>query len=422
LMPAAVGSKFPCYAENACPYLFTGTKTGYLAVLNDDTAAVEHEGCETAHSVWFLARHGTRYPSAMAMGPMRKQLPKIRDQVVGNHKVGRGDLCDRDLNNLVEWKFNLTSDDELLLTESGMEEMKGLGKRWRKRLQNLVDKMLINNNTFGFTDTQRTKESARQFEEGLLNTTDVCMRLPVSNTDLLHFYKTCEKYKEAIFQKRKSEKEVKKLFRSYNLPSLKLVVENVNKRLGYHNKTVSLKAVELMWDMCRWEMSWWKSDWAWCAIFTRQEMKLFEDNEDLFFHYQDGYAYNITREMTGVLLSDLLSKLKEDNGGDNNRFYFAHSETFLPFLARLGIARDDPPLSVDNLPEDRNWKTSLIGGESSNLAVVGMRCGGENKIKFYLNERVINVDGCKDSLCDAAEFRAKFEKLAFHNLRTVCKT
>ena len=245
-------------------------------------------------------------------------------------------------------------------------------------MKNLVEEMEIDNNTFGFTDTQRTRESARQFKEGLLNKTNVNHPPAISNKDLLHFYKNCKKYKEALFQKRKSEEEVNKLFRTYTLTSLRLVVKSMNKRKGYRNKTVSFKTVELMWDMCRWEMSWYESHWAWCAIFTSDEMKLFEDNEDLFFFYQDGYAYNITREMTGVLLNDLLSKLKnnkEDNSSENNRFYFAHSETFLPFLARLGIARDDPPLSVDNLPRDRKWRTSLIGGESSNLAVVGMKCG-----------------------------------------------
>ena len=259
----------------------------------------------------------------------------------------------------------------------------------------------------------------------MLNKTNVDLPPPIDNKDLLHFYKNCKKIQKTIFQKRKTEVEVKKLFRSYTLPSLKRLVENVNKRLGYRIKTVSFKAVELMWDMCRWEMSWYKSNWAWCAIFTRDEMKLFEDNDDLFFYLQDGYAYNITREMTGVLLNDLLSKLKdnrEDTSVGNSRFYFAHSETFLPFLTRLGIARDHPPLSVDNLPDERKWRTSLIGGESSNLAVVGMRCGEREKIKFYLNERVVNVDGCKDNICDVGEFLSKNEQFAFSTLREVCGT
>ena len=126
-----------------------------------------------------------------------------------------------------------------------------------------------------------------------------------------------------------------------------------------------------------------------------------------------------------MLLNDLLSKLKnskEDTSVGNSRFYFAHSETFLPFLTRLWIARDHPPLSVDNLPDERKWRTSLIGGESSNLAVVGMRCGEREKIKFYLNESVVNVDGCKDNLCDVGEFISKYSKFAFSTLREVCET
>ena len=70
-----------------------------------------------------------------------------------------------------------------------------------------------------------------------------------------------------------------------------------------------------MWDMCRFELSFYltrenssSADWPWCALFSSQEMKLMEKNEDLHYYYQDGYQYNITREMTGVLLNDLLGK------------------------------------------------------------------------------------------------------------------
>ena len=68
-----------------------------------------------------------------------------------------------------------------------------------------------------------------------------------------------------------------------------------------------------MWDMCRFELSFYQSrqdssssDWPWCAVFSSNQMKLLEKNEDLHYYYQDGYQYNISREMTGVLLNDLL--------------------------------------------------------------------------------------------------------------------
>ena len=48
------------------------------------------------------------------------------------------------------------------------------------------------------------------------------------------------------------------------------------------------------------------ADWPWCAVFSSREMALLEQNEDLHYYYQDGYHYNISRQMTGVLLGDLL--------------------------------------------------------------------------------------------------------------------
>jgi hypothetical protein len=40
------------------------------------------------------------------------------------------------------------------------------------------------------------------------------------------------------------------------LPDIKAMVGPLNRRLGYRNKTLSVKSVKLMWDMCRYEMSW----------------------------------------------------------------------------------------------------------------------------------------------------------------------
>ena len=129
-------------------------QTGYGAVANDDTSEVLIEGCVASH-VWLLARHGTRYPSSQAnhphnclamiptilrqaMVPMRKLLPKIQEQVLGNHKAGRGDskrrgqpvdqaatlppchlaghLCDQDLENLRAWRFQVGPRQDKRLT------------------------------------------------------------------------------------------------------------------------------------------------------------------------------------------------------------------------------------------------------------------------------------------------------------------
>jgi hypothetical protein len=81
--------------------------------------------------------------------------------------------------------------------------------------------------------------------------------------------------------------------------------------------------------------------------------------------------------MTVLLMRDLLASARPGTDRGPATFYFAHSETLLPLLAQLGIARDQvggtghtailaqPPLSAQHMPEDRLWRTSLIGGEQT---------------------------------------------------------
>ena len=116
--------------------------------------------------------------------------------------------------------------------------------------------------------------------------------------------------------------------------------------------------------------------------------------------------------------------------GNINRFYFAHSETFLPFLARLGLARDDPPLSLENIPEDRQWRTSFIGSESANLVVLGSRCGGQKVgLKLFLNERLVDhviipglVPECEEQkYCELDKFVTHFQDMARSDISQVCR-
>ena len=123
-----------CFARKERPWLLVGTKTGYSVVENTESSPLTShplhpQPCGEYEFSWLLARHGTRFPSGLAIRQMERQLPKIREQIVNNHRGGRGSLCAEDLDNLDSWDFYLTSQDESLLTESGRREMLGLGQR-----------------------------------------------------------------------------------------------------------------------------------------------------------------------------------------------------------------------------------------------------------------------------------------------------
>ena len=125
---------------------------------------------------------------------MIRLLPKIQMQILANHRFGRGDLCAEDLERIRNWSFRLKNEQKSLLTQSGEEEMEGLGRRWGTRLPGLQGKTI----TWGFTDTQRTMESARKFKEGMGDTSD--LPPPIKNKKVLAFYNICQAYKKAIFQ------------------------------------------------------------------------------------------------------------------------------------------------------------------------------------------------------------------------------
>ena len=161
---------------------------------------------------------------------------------------------------------------------------------------------------------------------------------------------------------------------------------------------------------------------------------------------QDGYRYNVTSAMTVELLKDLLASAEgKELPQQQGKFFFAHSETFLPLLVALGIAKDEvwmneqleycfvqvinpclcpdyslrslwrtcqlrgsgepPSLEVGSNPDEK-ISNFLFSGESSNLAMVVHKCEGSPlpKLQFFLNERPVDLDGCPNGSCNSAQF------------------
>ena len=66
------------------------------------------------------------------------------------------------------------------------------------------------------------------------------------------------------------------------------------------------------------------------------------------------------------------------------------------------------------------WRTSLLGGEAANLAVVRLQCGETARLQFYLNEREVEVEGC-GSPCTVQQFVQFYRQFALADIDTVCK-
>lgn len=110
-------------------------------------------------------------------------------------------------------------------------------------------------------------------------------------------------------------------------------------------------------------------------------------------------------------------------------FRFAHSETFLPLLALLGLFKDAQPLRADNFAEQQNrlFRTSAIGPFSANVFFVLHECdrdpevkgtrnevndspGHTYKLQLLFKERLINFPICDSNVCDYDKVRQHYRE------------
>ena len=103
--------------------------------------------------------------------------------------------------------------------------------RWRNRVPAV---QLVPEENIGFTDTQRTRESARNFARGFLNKTEIDLPPPVENQELLNYWVVCEKFKKNIQKKINTPVSPnRKFIKRHTLPAIRDLVININRKLGY---------------------------------------------------------------------------------------------------------------------------------------------------------------------------------------------
>ena len=72
----------------------------------------------------------------------------------------RGRLCDADLDALSKWTWNVTEDQEKMLTDSGKRELRELGLRFRERFPELLDQPFNKEDYLVILSRAETKISA----------------------------------------------------------------------------------------------------------------------------------------------------------------------------------------------------------------------------------------------------------------------
>lgn len=143
-------------------------------------------------------------------------------------------------------------------------------------------------------------------------------------------------------------------------------------------------------------------------ILTPSQLRVLEYRDDLIYYYKSSHGSKLNKNVQCRAVKDLLSRL---NTQQKVTVYFAHSATLQLTLTALGALKDDQALTADNYLKmtNRKWKTGRISPFAGNVAAVRYTCPDEEKVKFLLNEKVLNFDWCSnDGACDWTEVKKRF--------------
>jgi len=455
-------------SESSYPYF--GSKTSYFVNAYVEESPVEIEGCLPA-LFWNLARHGTRNPGDDDIPEMEDQLPDIRDQIVAAWNEGLGELDEDDILRFMEWEFNLTIEDESLLTESGKQEHREMGERWATRLSDLIkdyDRTEVRSST-----KSRCIESSKAFTTGIFGSyfPDI-----LEDNHLMRFYSDCQKFQSEVDDNEETFAERKKFLAS---PTFQEMVTEISRKTGI---SLDVSQVLLIWDMCRYEKAWKPAEGSpWCSIFSESDLELFEFQEDLKYYYNDGAAYNITAQMTQPLFKDLFDKIDEiiveggqEGSASKSVLNFAHSETVQPFMTALGLYKDQEDLLASDWGTERQehqWQVARIASFATNVGILIFECEAsqkktesqfseeedsiededsseeddsseenipnsseenvspeevssnskEWKVMMFHQERAVSQPGCGETVCSLSQFAESYRHLADQDFDTVCQ-
>ncbi|XP_025411856.1 multiple inositol polyphosphate phosphatase 1-like isoform X2 [Sipha flava] len=189
-----------------------------------------------------------------------------------------------------------------------------------------------------------------------------------------------------------------------NGPEINKMIDNVTRILGLDNP-LDFKTVNAMHDSCRHRKARYINyDSPWCAVFTDDDLKVFEYYYDLKYYYSHGYGNVNNVKQSMAIIQDLIQNFEDkyqNKSGPKGVFYFGHTNNVLNVIVGLGYAKDTIHLTDTNFAsmKDRKWRTSYLDPFSSNIRAVLYKCENEVKVTFFINDAPMYVEQYDCILC-----------------------
>ncbi|CAH2096545.1 unnamed protein product [Euphydryas editha] len=355
-----------CYWNNKNPYNYFGTKTPYESVRGDFRDVPPIRGCETV-SIWFVTRHGIRYPSEMEM-PAMKEASALKDIIIKNYFEGKGEMCAQDISDLRDWKWDNLENRPSILTEEGFHELLGFGQRFRQKFYPLL--VNLNRSLLRSTDEIRTRKSSEAFIKGL---EDIGPTLFVDNSiredSTIRPYRFCKKRQIDVINNTQAFDEISRYQETYEFKQLRAKIQ---KRIGFDHELTS-QTIMTIYDLCRnYRLYSIVKKNVWCALFTDDELRILEYIEDLKIYFKNGYGHPMNGLLGASALKDLYENFQAATSSDHKTFvgYFSHGTMIDMIYTAMGLYYDYPGISGMERIKNRKWRTSFLTPFAANFVAV----------------------------------------------------
>merc|ERR1712012_1054132 len=340
-----------------------------------------------------------------------------------NIQAGEGSLTFKEIMDLKDWTLDMAPTDEKLLTESGKLEGLEMGKRWRQRLPNFLGDE--NNVESRASYKSRTIETGNSFLEGL----ELPQTTYVDNSKSIYYKNEfgCDRYEQEVYDNDNvTEAEAIRFTEGQAWSDM---IQGVSQRTGVQ---VTTSEARLAHKMCKYQLAWEPERYKdanyttaefppWCNLFTKEDMAVWEFENDLEAHYGSGPAFEITTMAPHKLFDEIYSLIEAHSLGDYEErpnasavLTFGHSGGIKPIINAFEIYRDDRNLTAEDFGTDYKWKISDLAPFGSNIGLIMYSCsdGAETKVMLVHNEHVVEEQpACGETLCSVEDFKAYYQHI-----------
>eukprot|EP00727_Mastigamoeba_balamuthi_P011279 m51a1_g6774 putative multiple inositol polyphosphate phosphatase 1-like (423) ;mRNA; r:120693-122080 len=383
---------------------YFGTTRPY--VYNNGVPQAPLPGCNVS-GVYYVSRHGSRYPSDRCVGDMQALVAFMKTQHVSDEYKW-----------VAEWqpRFQMTE----ALSELGSRDLQAIGARFARNFHDLLLPFAPKAVHTQCTGIPRTAQTAVAFTLGAVSNATQWRRRPwvavsesAASDRLLRFYDACPKYVQTV-TKSKSTRSEERSFLKATMPA---VAQKVAQKTNISAEgLMSAGLMFTMWETCTFEQTVLGSS-RWCSLFDEEDAELFEYAEALHYFYKSGYGIDVSYKSAAPLLQDIFKYFDAVIAGTPEtpraKLMFGHAETVLPLKALLGLNKDATPLTATWTKEQREarkWRNSVISTMATNVGFVVSKCAsGEHQVQMLESETPVdfpNVAGCTNNWCPLTAVRA----------------